>query len=447
MKSRRQDFVLGIVVLGFLALFVGTVLFIYPALGVETRQITVRFRHDEGVAPLKPGSPVMLSGALEVGKVTDVRKQRDTIETAAGPQEHLLIVVEAEIEADLTLYKDCQITTDQPPVGGGGVLVILSVGTPTAPVVVGPLAGLPPQSLAAAISTLSRRLFGPDGLVDKLEQMIDVNVEGSLAAKIGRSLDDVNAMTRDMRLQLNPREQTALMSKVHAIFDNLNNTTAALRRQLAVEDETALLAKVHIVLDRLENGLAEANAMLQENRPAIRDTLTSVESVTRQMNEELLAAFKAELNRDDPTALLGKIHAGIDRLNVSLQDVATMTDTGRKLVVLNRPALQRSIDNLKDISDQMRVGVQEILLAPWRLFKPPAGEIKRLDVFEAARRFAEAATMLDDAATRLEAVRAAAPAEGEALGSQDEIRMIQDSLRSAFERFQTAEDYLWDQMK
>lgn len=447
MKSRRQDFVLGIVVLGFLALFVGTVLFIYPALGVETRQITVRFRHDEGVAPLKPGSPVMLSGALQVGKITDVRKECGTIDTAAGPQEHLLIVVEAEVEADLELYANCQITTDQPPVGGGGVLVILNVGTPPEPAV-GPIDGLPPQSLAAAIATLNRRMLGRDGLIDKVEQLIDVNVEGSLAKKVARSLDDINAMTQELRVQLNPREQKTLMSKVHGIFDNLNNTTADLRTQLAVEDETALMAKVHLVLDRLENGLAQTNAILQENRPAIRSAMSSVESMTRKMDEELLAAFKAELDRDDPTSLLGKIHVGMDRLNVSLENVVTMTDTGRKLVVLNRPAMQRTIDNIKNVSDQLRVGVQEIVLAPWRLFnKPWAGEVYKVGAFEAARRFAEAATMLDDAAARLEAIHAVAAADTQTEDSIEEIRAIQEALRLAFERFQTAEEYLWEQMK
>ena len=44
MKSRQQDFVLGIVFLAFLGLFVGTVLFVYPSLVGETRRITVRFR-------------------------------------------------------------------------------------------------------------------------------------------------------------------------------------------------------------------------------------------------------------------------------------------------------------------------------------------------------------------------------------------------------------------
>lgn len=447
MKSRHRDFVLGVVVLVFLALFVGTVLFVYPRLGVDTRSITVRFRHDEGVTPLKPGSPVMLSGALQVGKITDVRKELAAIDTPAGRQEQLLIVVEADVEADLELYDNCRITTDQPPVGGGGVLVILDVGGPPAPKAVGPIEGLPPQSLAAAISTLHRRLLGSNGLVDKLEQMIDADVEGSLAAKIARSLDDINTMTGELRVQLNPREQMTLMSKLHGVFDNLNSTTAELRTQVAAEDEAALMAKVHVVLDRLDRGLAEAHAILQENRPAIRSTMVSVEDMTRQLDEELLAAFKAELDRDDPTSLMGKIHTGMDRLNVSLENVVTMTDTGRKLVVLNRPALQRTIENIKDVSDQLRVGVQEILLAPWRLFKPPAGELKKLDVFVAARRFAEAATMLDDAAARLEAVAAATPAEGQMLAAESEIRAVQESLRSAFEQFQTAEKYLWEQMK
>ena len=446
MRSRRQDFVLGLVVLAFLALFVGTILFVYPSLAGDTRTITVRFRHDEGMAPLKPGSPVMLSGALQVGKVTDVRIQQETVDNGAGPQEQLLIAVDAEVETALKLYADCQITTDQPPVGGGGLLVILNVGTPPE-LATSPIDGLPPQSLTAAIGALSRRILGPNGLVDKLEQMLDMNVEGSLAAKVSKSLDDVNAMTHELQIQLNPHEQAALMSKIHGIIDNLNNTTASLLRQSSVDDETTLLAKVHLVLDRLESGLAEVNAMLAENRPMIHSAVSSVESVTRQVDEDLLAAFKAELNRDDPDSLMGKMHVGMDRLNVSLDNGVTMTDTGRKLVILNRPALQRTIDNIKTASDQLKTGVQEVLLAPWRLFKPPADEIKKLDVFEAARRFAEAATMLDDAAARLEAIQAATRADTPATGSTDEIETIRASLQSAFERFQVAEQYLWEKIE
>ncbi len=60
MKSRRQDFLLGLVVIAFIVLFLGTFLFVYPRGAGATREITVRFKHDEGVAPLKVGSPVTL---------------------------------------------------------------------------------------------------------------------------------------------------------------------------------------------------------------------------------------------------------------------------------------------------------------------------------------------------------------------------------------------------
>jgi ABC-type transporter Mla subunit MlaD len=449
MKSRRQDLMLGIVVLVFLALFVGTVLFVYPTLSGDTRQISVRFRHEQGLAPVKPGSPVLLSGALQVGKVLDVRTGLEPAKSPDGRDEHLVIIVDAEIEADLKLFQGCEITTSQPPVGGGGVLVIRDVGAPSAAEVTGPIDGLPPLGLSAAIDTLTEQVLGPDGLLRKVDGLLDASAEGSLASKIGKSLDDVNAMTRTLRGQLDPGEQDALITKLHSIMQNVNDTTAALRAQLATGegDKATLIARVHLVLNELESGLAEANAMLKENRPAVRQTMASVESVTRQMDGELLAAVKTELNRDDPSALLGKLHASMDRINTSLDNVVTVTDTGRKLVVMNRPLVEGTLENLKEASDQAKSLLMEIVLHPWRLWRPPTEEVKKSDAFVAAQHFAEAATRLDDAASRLQAVVASSPPDGDLLGSQDEIRAIQDSLKSAFERFQTAEDYLWEQMK
>lgn len=447
MKSRRQDFMLGIVVLAFLALFMGTVLFIYPSLSGDTQQITVRFRHELGVAPLKPGSAVMLSGALQVGEITGVRMERGEVLGTADVERGLLIVADADVDAKLELHNDCRITTDQPPVGGGGMLVILNVGSPSAPLVAGPIDGLPPQSLAAAIGALNRRLLGPNGMVEKLDRMLDVEAAGSLAGKIAQSLDDVNAMTAELRAQLSPDEQQTLFSKIHAIVDNINTATASLRMQVAADDDSALLAKVHVVLDELESGLAETNAILQENRPALRNTMASVESMTQQLDGELLASLKSEFDRDDPSSLLGKIHVSMDHLNTSLENIEVMSDGGRKLIVLNRPLLDRTIKNLKEASDRANGLVLEILMHPWRLFKPPAGEIQKHDAFVAAQFFADAAVQLNDAVARLQAFEEASSSEGEFRGSREEIETIQKSLQATFERFQDAEDYLWRQME
>ena len=449
MKARQQNFVLGIVVIAFLGLFLGTILFIYPALQYGTRPIVLHFRHEDGVAPLKPGSPVLLSGALEVGKVTDVRPENVMVRSEQGVHEQLMIVVEAEIQEEFELFEGCRITTNEPAVGGSGFVVILNVGTPGRPLdPTRPIEGLPPESLSATISNLSRRLLTPGGMVDQLEEMVDKDAEGSLMNKVVASLEDVNAMTRALRNEMNPREQATVMRKIHGIMDDLNATTAALREQASTTDQTSALVKVHAALDRLGEGLSEATAMLRENRPAVRNTLASIERVSQAVDEDMLAALRTELKRDDPSSLVGKLHVSMDHLNASLANVETVSEEGRKLVVLNRPTIERTIANVKELSEQAKLTIQSIYLAPWRLLNPPGlGEKRQTGVFEAARTFAEAATYLDDAAARLEAA-VAASADGQPLVESDkEIQAIQQSLKAAFERFERAEQFLWEKMK
>ncbi len=447
MKSRGNDFLLGTVVLAFVALFVATVIFFTPAYRARTRAVQIEFEHDRGVSPIKVGSPVLLSGALQVGKVTGVTTKTRDVTTPDGRERHLIIVVDTEIDEALDLFEDCQITTDQPPVGGGGVVVILTIGRSPRPLLAGKVvAGLPPQSFAAAIGGLSRALLGPGGLVEKLDQQLDATADGSVMNRLVASLTDVNGITTELRAQLSAAEQKTLMGKLLTIGDNISTLTGALRDQMRSDDQTALLAKVHVALDRLTGALQEVNALVSENRPALSTITTDVADVTSTLSGTVAPALAAEFRRDDPQSLLGKLHESMDGVRRSMSDVATMTETGRVLLVGNRPALQRTIENLKSTSDRLRVGVSELLLAPWRLVQPPESQLQRLDVFEAARYFAEAAAHLDDSAQRMEAILTASH-DGRPIAGEADIREIQNSLQAAFDRFQQAENFLWDKMK
>jgi ABC-type transporter Mla subunit MlaD len=448
MKTKQQDFILGLVILGVIAVFVGTFLFVYPHYGGPTKKITVRFKHEEGVAPLKEGSPVSLGGAMQVGKVTALRRDLVRNDKPGLPPSQLLIVVEARIDEDLPLYRDCEISTDQPPVGGGGTLVILSIGSSDKGLVGETVIdGLPPQSLAAAISGLSRRLLAPDGLVDNLTHSLDERHEGSLMNKLTVSMTDINAMTADLRIQLSAREQKTLMSKLQIVFDNFAEMTSELREQVKADNAAGLIAKVHVALDVLGRALAEANDTLHENRPGLRNTVASVERMARTLDEDIINKLRADFDRENPKSLLGKLHHGMDQLDVSLDNITAVTDSTRNFVVVNRPALDRMVENLKAMTDQMRTAVQELVLQPWRLLQPPGSELKRLDVFEAARNFASAAAMLDDATARLEAIVKAAPTDGRLTQSDEEIREIQAGLKKAFERYRVAENYLFEKLK
>lgn len=450
MKTRNQDFVLGLTVLGFLALFLATMFWLYPTVRYATHRIVVHFRHEDGIAPIKPGSPVLLGGSLQIGQVVGVAPREVTLETAQGKTKQVVIVVEADIDATVKLYLDCQITTDQPAVGGGGFLVILNVGTPGTPAVTAGvwLHGLPPQSLAATISMLSRRLLAPDGMVDRLDRALNPEVEGSPMNKLSVSLSDVNDMTRALREQLDARQQATLMSKTLLLLDDLRVVTMALREQMAAGEPGNLLAKLHSALDRLTEGLAEAKGLLQENRPVVQSALGNLERTTRTINDDLLAVLRGELRRDDPATLLSKIHAGLDQLNVSLNNVTVMSDAGRQMILLNRPTIDQIIANFRDTSRQLEATSSKVYLAPWLLFyRPTPGETQEVQVLEAARTFAEAATNLNDAATRLEAVAAAAPPGAQVAEADKEVKAIRDALRAAFDRFRQAETFFYEKMK
>ncbi|MCA9243865.1 MAG: hypothetical protein KDA32_07935, partial [Phycisphaerales bacterium] len=338
------------------------------------------------------------------------------------------------------------ITSDQPAVGGAGYLVVLDIGAKTSGPVAKPIHGLPPQSLAAAISGLSRRLLGPGGMIESVENLVDPEKEGSLTNKLQASMTDINVITSRLAAEMEPEEKRALLAKTHRIIEDVNAATAAIRAELDKAGGASSIAKAHLMLDTLQTGLSEAVAMITAAGPRVDSTLTHVDNLATRIDEEISVPLAAEFNRDDPKTLLAKVHAGLEDLNRSMANIAEASDSARSVMTLNRPALQRTIENIRDTSDQLRVGVQEVVLHPWRLFAPPQGEQQRIEAFQAARQFAEAAARLDDAAARLEAVSKTSEADRVVIGAA-ELDEIRAALRLAFSRFQSAESYLWEQMR
>jgi len=447
MQVRRQDFVLGLTAIVFFALFIATVLFIAQPRRGATRQIVVEFPHERGLSPLKAGSPVLLSGAIEVGRVKRVEIRQVSDETPGKSTPRTVVVAVAQIDASLPLYGDCQITTDMPLIGGTGTMVIANVGTPGVPLPDGPIEGQPPQGMAA-FAQVSRRLTAPGGLVDRLERALDPDAAGSLLDKLSTTLSDVNAITASLREELTPAERKTLLSKLHLILDDVNATTASIREQAQAEGGTSLMARFHGALDTLHAGLSEGLLALQENRPVLRQTLASVEHTTRVVDQELLPQLSKELDAREAGSLLAKIHTALDRVNGALADVQVVTDAGKRMVVLNRPAVDRVIQNLHIASEDLTLGVREVVLDPSRLiWGPGPARENRLRLLTAARDFVQAAAYLDDAAARLEAVQQASGGAQTLAVPEQELEAVREALRSAFARFEQAENYFWEQMK
>lgn len=445
MKRRNQDLLLGVTAIFMLTLFMGTFLFLYNTMPADVRPIEVHFPHRDGMVPLAIGGPVLLSNAVNVGRVTEVKVQ--TLDAAQGADTY--IVVKAMVIDSLRIYKDAKINTNQPAVGGNGYLNIQSLGTARAGVVEPgeAIMGSPPESFAAAVSGLSARILAEGGLMDQIEGMLDPESDRSLVYKLATSLDDVNAITAQLKLQLSPTERDALMSKIHLAVDNIAQTTRNLRLELSSQDSSTAMGKVHVALDQLTASLTTARDILQENQPRVANTLKNVEQATETINRDIVGSLKHEFDANDPASLLGKIRETVDGVNFAIADVQTTMASAKRMVVLNEPLLASIFRNVSEMSDQLRRGAEELRLNPSKLIWGPGGAGQRQNAaFTAARDFAEAAEAMNQAAGRLRALVEAAPRSRDSAALQQQARALQAELDASMQRLQRAERFFYDQI-
>ncbi len=444
MAKQRNAFRLGLTVLVMLALFFGSVLFIGGRQwGLAGTRFTVRFPVDAALPrEIKPGGQVYC-GLQLVGQVLEVRFEEATAGTqpARGGAPQLYTYLDVEVDRAVGLRQDCRITARGPLLGGAGVLQIDNRGVSDRVVTDGMLIdGWSAATFDSALDSLAAELDprNPAGTVALLKLQLNAGDARSLVAKLHRSFDDINAMTGNLSRQLNPAERDALLTKLHTTLDTINAATAMLRDELSPDRNAAALGKVHAGLDTLNRGLQEAVALLSGARPPIDRTLASIERTADTLDRKIATPVAEQLDADDPQALLAKIHTSFERLNGSLADLNVMTDKVRDVVVLNEEQLNRIFGNVKETSDHLKAAVKDLRQNPWRLlWKPNVFESPKLNVFDAAREFSEAASSLDDALVQLKALT---EARGGSLPADDPLLIqLRARLDATFEKFSTAE--------
>lgn len=442
MPKSTNTFKLGLATLLFVALFVAVLLFIGGRTGGGGLKFVVRFAASDLGARLKAGGEIECGGQV-VGTIRSIT-MREVSEGGAAPT--LYVYVSADVDPVIGLRQDAVIVPGEPLLGDVGTLIITDrgVGKPIDPA--RPLDGQKAYSLDTALALLGRELDPNEkgSLITLIKGQLDPDQAASLIAKIHASLDDLNSITRSISVQLSPGQRDSIIVKLHAMLDNLNAATGSLREQLDPQRRDVALARINDALDTLNDAAKTVAAMLHENRPAIASAVGHVQHTTVILDEQIAARIAEQLDVRNAASLLAKVHVGLDGLNRSLEDLNAITGEGRTLIVSNREMINAMVVNLKSTSDNLDAASREIYRNPWRLlYKPSERESKQLNVFDAARSFAQAAADLDNAAIRLQGVVDA----GGTVGADDkELIQIRDSLKQTFETFKKAEQGLWQQL-
>ncbi len=443
MPDERNAFKLGLTLIIMLVVAVGLLLFMAPEVDGDLG-LTVRYVHSEISAALKPGAAV-ICGGQKVGSVEEVGFVEAEDESGI---EQLYVDVSIEVLSALDLREDVQLVPTGPLLGGGGKVEIRDRGEGT-PLAAGALVmGAPAGSIDQITTAIAEQLDAdnPDSLMTMIRQLLDREDGRSVVSKVLVSLEDINAMTQSLRNEMDPNQRAALLAKLHGILENINTATGHLRDQIDSTADDTLAAKLHGILDTVNGGLSTVVMILEENREPIHETVLNVRSTSEILEEKIAARLAAQLDPADGAALIAKVHIAIESLNRSLKDINTITEEGKEIVVLNEASINTMVENLAQTSDHLKSAAKDIRRNPWRLFyQPTQAEAEQANVFDSARELSQAAADLDDVIIRIQAI---AEAEDDAFADDSEqLQAIRDRLQQTFDKFKSAEQFLWDQLK
>lgn len=434
MREQRNAVKVGSITIVVLALFFMVLLWVSKGVGGQMQSIVIHFQPTPAMPTLVPGSAVLVGGQ-NVGQVVEAGL-RPVISQDGDPEAVAYYLhVEVEMWSRLRLHSDCSAFAESPPLGGDGIIKI-DLGTAAGPFKGGHIEGSEPGGLGAILASLQSEFNGDDprSLLGQIKAQLDPSAQLSLMAKLHRSLGDVNAMTASLARELGPGEKATLLAKFQEIADNVNETTRSLREQFDTAQPDVLLQKIHLAMDALNDGLGTVRRIASNAEAPVTNSLLSLEATTENV--------AAQTDPARPGSLMAELKRTSQQVNSALEDINSVTEATRNVVVLNRDNINRMLVNFKEASDHIKTGVKYVLRHPWRLFNEPSvTELKQQAVFDAARSFAEAAARIDSASGDLKAL--AELHDGSIPQEDPELARIMADLKHTQEQYRKAETELW----
>jgi ABC-type transporter Mla subunit MlaD len=199
------------------------------------------------------------------------------------------------------------------------------------------------------------------------------------------------------------------------------------------------VAKAPGAVASLQNAGDNISGLLGDSKPDFRGTVANLHAITSDMKSKLPGML------DHIDTIVMKATTDLDNAKGTLQDLKAslanakdVTATARSVVVDNRGKLDGIIASLKMTSDNLKNASAEVRRSPWRLlYQPGPGELANLQLYDAARQFADGANGVNDAAIALhDALR-------DPQVDKAQVQKLVDHLNATFTNFDAVEDKLW----
>jgi phospholipid/cholesterol/gamma-HCH transport system substrate-binding protein len=244
-------------------------------------------------------------------------------------------------------------------------------------------------------------------------------------------------------------ELTGHPSALSALFASLGKAAPDVL-DIVHDVKTTTLPRVNLAagkagdtLTSFHNAADSVSGMLGDSKPDFRSTVANLNSITADMKAKLPGIL------DHFDTIVTKTTAAVDNARGTLEDIKAtvantrdITNTARSIVDGNRGKFETMIASLKATSDNLKGASAEIRRSPWRLlYHPGPGELDNLELYDAARQFADGAGGVNDAALALR----------DALNNPNvdkaQVQQLINRLNTTFSNFNEVEDKLWKSVK
>jgi ABC-type transporter Mla subunit MlaD len=254
--------------------------------------------------------------------------------------------------------------------------------------------------------------------------------KSSALASLGDAAPIVKAILRDVQDKTLPKANAAIDS-----FKHTGDASTELVQNVKGKVDP-IVSKYEQVTDKTGAMMDSITGMVGPSQTDFKGTMANLNKITGDVKEKL-------------PAMLTKLEGSVDGANKALADVQQTMANAKELsgslkavIGKNQGKLEGIIASVKAAGDNLKMASAEIRRSPWRLlYKPEAGEMANLNLYDSARQFAEGANDLNDASQALRDALNSKTADAQ------EVQRLVNRLEKSFGQFREVEGKLWSSVK
>jgi ABC-type transporter Mla subunit MlaD len=424
----------GVFVVIALGLGVGIILWLGVAdMFAPEGQVAVFYTpQSAGALGLKEGYDVNL-GDQKIGKIIEVRLDAEN---------HRCLYRVRLQRTDIQVRADARAAVDSPPLGMPK-LVVYEIGSAEELASEEHPVELKPGGLTKAMTDLASVTDKLKNIAQRVQDELDPDRAEALLAKIHAILGDLQTASSDVvaiagnvKAETDKSVENSLMAKLRQSMDDVTAITTNLRHETDPNAAAAMLAKVHRSIDDVNRVTSDVREMVSETRPKVTKITDNIVKTTENIEKYV---------SKDVAKILADVREANTKILKIAADFAAVSEETKQIIVLNRDNIDKIIDDMAQVSDNLKATSTEIRRNPWRLIhKPSEEEIETQVLYDAARAYSDGAASLNRALSKVKALHKEYPKGIDP--NNPELPDIRKQLNRTFDRFQKVEQALWKEL-